>query len=99
MSLINDKECLLSKIDKNFISEHAIIVRRECVSILDGNIARKVFPEIFSSNETDKYSLIPLENLNPIKPDVFEYKGLALFAHRFFRRSLSQFNNLNIHFL
>ncbi|EBM6480800.1 hypothetical protein D3E01_13400, partial [Salmonella enterica] len=97
--LINDKECLLSKIDKSFISEDAIIVRRECVSILDRNIARKVFPEIFSGNETDKHSLIPLENLNPIKPGVFEYKGLALFAHRFFRRSLSQFNNLNSPFL
>ncbi|MDR6963968.1 hypothetical protein [Shewanella putrefaciens] len=95
----NEKDKLLSSIDNDFISENAIVVQRECVSILDDNIARKMFPEIFLGDETDKHSLISLRKLNPIQPGIFEYKGLVLFAHRFFRRSLSQFNNLNIPFL
>ncbi|WP_130633799.1 hypothetical protein [Pectobacterium versatile] len=94
-----ERECLLLKIDKDFISKDAVIAQRECASILDENIAKRMFPEIFLGNETDKHSLIPLRSLNTIKPGVFEYKGLALFAHRFFRRSLSQFNNLNTPFL
>ncbi|MCG9512773.1 hypothetical protein MCL32_14290 [Acinetobacter pittii] len=95
----NEKADLLSKINKDFISEDAIVVQRECISILDKNIAKKMFPEIFLGNETDKHSLISLKELNPIAPGVFEHKGVAVFAHRFFRRSLSQFNNLNSPFL
>jgi len=95
----SEKENLLSRVDKDLISNNAVIVQRECVSVLDENIAKKMFPEIFKGSETDKHSLISLKDLNPIKPGIFEYKGLALFAHRFFRRSLSQFNNLNLPFL
>lgn len=95
----NEKQDLLSKINKEIISADAIIIQRECVSILDKNIAKRMFPEIFLGNETDKHSLISLKELKPIAPGVFEYKGLAIFAHRFFRRSLSQFNNLNTPFL
>jgi hypothetical protein len=95
----NERKDLLSKINGDFISGYALVVQRECTSILDENIARKMFPEIFKGNETDKHSLVSIKDLSPIKPGVFEYKGLALFAHRFFRRSLSQFNNLNTPFL
>lgn len=50
-------------------------------------------------DETDKRCLVSLKDLNQIAPGVFEVEGLAVFAHRYFRRSLSQVNNLNDIFL
>lgn len=83
----------------NHLSSEAIFVRRECVSVLDPGIAKRVFPELFPTDETDKRSLVQIKNLQVIAPGVFKIGDYAVFAHRYFRRSLSQLNNLNGIFL
>lgn len=94
----SDAESLIEGIE-HLLTGNEIFVIRECVSIIDDNIAKKLFPDLFVSDEKDKRSLCLLKDLNVIAPGVFEYEGRAVFAHRFFRRSLSQFNNLNFPFL
>ena len=89
----------LKSLLSDHLSDNHSFVARECVSVIDDDIASKMFPELFPSDETDKRSLVDVRQLNAIAPGVFEYKGLALFAHRYFRRSLSQINNLNEAFL
>lgn len=80
-------------------SESSYIVNRECVSIVDPGIAKRVLPKLFETSDLDKRSLVDLKKLKPIAPGVFEVDGYAVFAHRFFRRSLSSINNLNQKFL
>jgi len=62
----------------------------DCAALLDEGLARKVFPEIFA--QQDKYGLVPLSLLISKAPGVFEENGLLLFAHPYFRRSLSRLN-------
>lgn len=80
-----------------FLSESATPSMLGCAAFHDSGIAIRVFKEIFE--QQDKSGLIPLTILNPIAPGVFEKDGLLLFAHPFFRRSLSRFNSLNASFL
>lgn len=68
-----------------------------CAALIGDNLAAKLFPNLFS--KIDKDGLIPLSDLNPVGPGVFERDGLLLFAHQFFRRSLSRLNSLNEPFL
>lgn len=93
-----NKEHLKSLVGHCLSADH-FFVARECISIIDDDIAARMFPELFPTDETDKRSLIDVRKLKPLAPGIFEYKGLALFAHRYFRRSLSQINNLNDAFL
>ena len=65
----------------------------DCAALLDEGLARRVFPGIFS--QQDKDGLVSLTELVPRAPGVFERNGLLLFAHPYFRRSLSRFNALN----
>jgi len=61
-------------------------------------LATRVAPEIFAQLDDD--GLIELQLLTSIAPGVFEYgDGLLLFAHPYFRRSLSRLNTLNSDFL
>jgi hypothetical protein len=69
----------------------------DCAAVVDRDLARKIFPEIFE--QEDKDGLIPLAGLDVVAPGVFEKDGLLLFAHAFFRRSLSRANTLNEAFL
>ncbi|EPJ5553693.1 TPA: hypothetical protein ACSQMU_005259 [Pseudomonas aeruginosa] len=93
-----DKDSLVSG-REHLLTGSEIFAIRECISLVDENIARKSFPNLFQGDEQDKRSLCSLKDLKVIAPGVFEYEGYAVFAHRFFRRSLSQFNNLNMSFL
>lgn len=68
-----------------------------CAAIVDNNLVSKKFPDFFKNK--DKNGLVPLSGLRPIGPGVFEIDGLLLFAHPFFRRSLSRYNSLNTPFL
>ena len=81
----------------NHLSSNASILVPSCIAYVDNDLAKKMFPEIFSS--ADKDGLVPLSMLNSIAPGVFEQDGLIFFAHQFFRRSLSRFNTLNEPFL
>lgn len=42
---------------------------------------------------------MPVGELTPVQPGVFRVGEYAVFAHPFFRRSLSRLNTLNTHFL
>lgn len=93
-----DRNELTSLLDRH-MSADAAIVRRECVSVLDPGIAKRVLPELFPSDEIDKRSLVQVERLQAIAPGVYKVGEYAVFAHRYFRRSLSQLNNMNDIFL
>lgn len=81
------------------LSDEAEVWRRECVSVIDPGIAKRMFPNLFPTDETDKRSLVPVSELDAIGPGVFKMGELVVFAHRYFRRSLSQINNSNDAFL
>lgn len=68
-----------------------------CAALVENGLAERTFPAIFQKQ--DKDGLIPMIGLNPIGPGTFEIDGLLLFAHPFFRRSLSRYNSLNTPFL
>lgn len=68
-----------------------------CAALVDNGLAVRTFPDIFQKQ--DKKGLTLLSDLNPIGPGAFEIDGLLLFAHPFFRRSLSRHNSLNTPFL
>lgn len=56
-------------------------------------LARTVVPEAFADEDGD--GLVPLRELDTIVPGVYRFNKLAVFAHPFFRRSLSRFNSTN----
>lgn len=93
-----DKAALLAPL-QGFLSAEAEVLRRECVSVIDPGIAKRAFPGLFPTDETDKRSLVPISELDAIAPGVFRMGELVVFAHRYFRRSLSQINNTNDAFL
>lgn len=81
--------------------------RVESFMAVSENLAARLYPDLFSrsSEYVDKDGLTDyrylLERLKVIQPGVFLDKDrqILLFAHRFFRRSLSHRNKLNDHFL
>ncbi len=79
------------------ISKDAKISAQACAAFVQPGIAKKRFPDLFK--DADKHGLVPYSKLNPVAPGVFERDGLLLFAHRYFRRSLSRLNTLNEPFL
>lgn len=89
-------EELYQRLSKLLSKEHYPLMPA-CAAIVDNGLAIRAFPAIFQKQ--DKKGLIPLKSLNPIGPGAFEIDGLLLFAHPFFRRSLSRYNSLNIPFL
>ncbi|MBM4035568.1 MAG: hypothetical protein FJ291_27825 [Planctomycetes bacterium] len=69
----------------------------DCAAMHDEGLAVRRFPEVFSQADDD--GLVPYPSLALRAPGVFEKNGLVLFAHPFFRRSLSRLNGLNTPFL
>ncbi len=67
----------------------------ECAAtaLLGSNLARRVASAIFAQEDED--GLVPITNLRAVQPGVFALGDIVLFAHPFFRRSLSRWNNLN----
>jgi hypothetical protein len=74
-----------------------VLCAKEAVALVADGLCARVFPQVFE--HTDKDGLVPLRGLNPIGPGVFKIGSLAIFAHQFFRRSLSRLNTLNQPFL
>lgn len=68
-----------------------------CTALVSPGLARRAFPDVF--RQADEDGLVPLRSLQPRLPGVFEKDGLLLFAHPYFRRSLSRLNSLNDPFL
>ena len=95
----NEDSITLKKLISTNLSGKERCFHNECASILDEGIAKKVFPKLFE--DIDDEGLIsldlilkyfkPLDNAN----GVFKSKecDLVVFAHPYFRRSFSRFNN------
>lgn len=82
------------------LSTDASYISRECATLVQPGIAKLLFPQLFPEKENDKRALIPLANLKAVGPGVYEVAdGICVFAHRYFRRSASRLNNLNLPFL
>lgn len=69
------------------------------VTLLEDGLATRVFPALFDIAQADKDGLVPLSELTPIGAGVYQIGELTVFAHPFFRRSMSRLNTLNQHFL
>lgn len=79
----------------------------EAYSVARSGLAAELYPELFDRNSelvdkdglTDYCALVT--RMECLQPGIFHdpERGLVLFAHRFFRRSLSHLNKLNDYFL
>lgn len=79
--------------------------RVEAYAVARPGLAAELYPELFAGKAVDKdgrtdYRTLT-KRLNRVQPGVFEdsERGLVLFAHRHFRRSLSHRNKLNEYLL
>ena len=85
----------------------ARLIQMEAVAVQRSNIAAELYPDLFTPGFgcTDKDGLVDyrelLKTLPQVQPGLFHdpKRDLLLFAHRFFRRSLSHRNKLNAYFL
>ena len=105
------RECLSRSINEVFVLHDAELKRLlgshlrsdekkfvpDCAALCGPDLAVRTFPEIF--RQVDKDGLVSLRKLHSIKPGIFDKDGLLIFAHPFFRRSLSRLNSLNSAFL
>ncbi len=77
----------------------------EAYAVSRPGLAAELYPELFTGKAVDKDGLTDYQTLakrlKRVQPGVFEdsERGLVLFAHRYFRRSLSHRNKLNEYFL
>lgn len=90
------KDRLLEKLNP-YLSEDYIFSSTESAAVVDKDVAKRAFPELFETD--DKHGLVLLSKLNPIAPGIYEKDGLLLYASSFFRRSFSRLNTLNTPFL
>ena len=56
-------------------------------------LVKRIFPQLFA--EADKDGLLPYKNLEEFLPGIFSLGEYVIFAHTYFRRSLSHLNTLN----
>lgn len=69
----------------------------DSVAIIDDGIVPRMFPKLWKTMDSD--GLISLNHLTPVLPGIFKYDDFLLYAHPYFRRSLTRFNSLNVPFL
>lgn len=87
--------------------EGATYHRLEAYAVARSGLAAEIYPELFdlTSELVDKDGLTDyrelVKRMKHLQPGLFldPKRGLVLFAHRFFRRSLSHLNKLNDYFL
>lgn len=87
--------------------EQADYFQLEAAAVARIGITAELYPEFFKhdSDHVDRDGLVDyrelLKRTKQVQPGVFHdsKRNLLLFAHRFFRRSLSHRNSLNVHFL
>lgn len=78
-------------------------IKAGCIAFIDEGLTAKLFPDLF--NQNDKDGLVPLTYLEKdftyVGQGVFKHNDskLAVYAHHFFRRTQSRFNNFHFHFL
>lgn len=100
-------ETLIEKLGNVLSAEFRVAPVGQAVSIMDKDIVYRLFPEW---SETIKDGLADARNLEPVYtknengekgglvPGVYHKEGYLLFAHQFFRRSLSILNTTNEEF-
>ncbi|MAS33610.1 MAG: hypothetical protein CL610_06375 [Anaerolineaceae bacterium] len=84
---------------KMYFNGQEQIVHGPQIAFFEKDLASRAFPEVFKLADNDKDGLVPLENLNPIGPGVFQIRQFVIFAHEYFRRALFRLNTLNAEFL
>lgn len=92
----NDYEKLLELLNE-YLSTNYELIYADSIAIVDEGIVCKLLPELW--DDLDKDGLIELSKLNPVLPGVFQYDNYLVYAHSYFRRSLSRKNTLNVPFL
>ncbi len=86
---------------KSFMSPDAIFCNFGAIGVLDKGIVYRSYPKLFELSQKDKRTgLIPLSELKPIAPGVFELdRKYIIFASHWFRRGFSRLNSMNTQFL
>ena len=69
----------------------------DSVAVIDEGIVAKCIPSLWAKRDDD--GLIPIKELDAVSPGIYKYGEYLLYAHPYFRRSLSRLNSLNIPFL
>lgn len=69
----------------------------DSVAAIDKGIVAKCLPSLWAQRDDD--GLIPIKALEIVSPGIYKYGEYLLYAHPYFRRSLSRLNSLNIPFL
>lgn len=69
----------------------------DSVAVIDTGIVAKCAPSLWEQRDDD--GLIPIKALEIVSPGIYKYGEYLLYAHSYFRRSLSRLNSLNIPFL
>ncbi|NTW32481.1 MAG: hypothetical protein HGB12_07635 [Bacteroidetes bacterium] len=98
------KEDFIKLLGDNY-SEDGKFHYPSCVAYIEENILLKVFPQLDKLAKNEKAGLIYLKDLlkefEYLSQGVFKHKksDLAIFAHSFFRKSLSRLNNFHFIFL
>lgn len=88
---------------KDHTTEEYTRIKAGCVAVIDSGITLRLFPGLFVNR--DKNGLISLSELlkkfTYLGQGIFKHKDskLAVYAHPYFRRSQSRFNNYHFHFL
>ena len=62
----------------NFLSGQEKVVNVDCVALVEPDLTKRAFPQLFPSN--DKHELISLDKLNPIGPGIFQIGEFIVFA-------------------
>ncbi|MBX3050636.1 MAG: hypothetical protein KF753_04120 [Caldilineaceae bacterium] len=88
---------LMELLQQHLNGKEKLLFSKECLVLVEYGLCVRTFPDLFSSKDDD--GLIQLNELTPIGPGVFKIDEFAVFAHSFFRRSLSKVNSLNSPFL
>lgn len=101
------KKDLMQRVAPATLDEGPRFLRVEAFTAIHTGLAAQLYPEFFdiAHEHVDKDGLVDyrflLEHVRLLQPGVYldEKRQLLLFAHRFFRRSLSHRNKLNEYFL
>ena len=87
---------LQEQLSNVIIGEYSPVLRGS-VAIRNIGIVARTFPELLSQCDPD--GLIDLTLLNAVLPGVYQIGDYLVYAHSYFRRSLSHLNSLNTAFL
>jgi hypothetical protein len=101
------KRELAERVKPMMLDETSRYLQIESYAVSQKGLAAQLYPELFAENSerVDKDGLVDYrtlcKRLKQVQPGVFhdDKRDLLIFAHRFFRRSLSHRNKLNEYFL